>query len=153
MTLEGFRQKFRTCVPESEEFAPQFAVRIENYLVRWTELANVAKTFDGLKDLLLWEQFINASPENLALFLKERKPGNITAVAELAELNLQAHGSLDMCYQKLTINQGKKHLYHTKQVISGKPIGGSTIGAQEKGKINRVCYFYKKQRTCDQGMF
>ena len=34
LTQERFRQKFRTCVPKSGEGAPQFSVRIENYLVR-----------------------------------------------------------------------------------------------------------------------
>ena len=29
LTEEGFRQKFRSCFPESGESAPQFAVRIE----------------------------------------------------------------------------------------------------------------------------
>ena len=49
-------------------------------------------------------------------------------------------------------------MYPTNQVISDKPSKGSTIGAQEKGKINRVCYFCKKKkkkkktRTCDQGL-
>ena len=68
LTQEGFRQKFRSCQPEHVESVPQFALRLENYLVRWIELADVEKTYDGLKDLLLKEQFINASPENLALF-------------------------------------------------------------------------------------
>ena len=61
LTWVGFRQKFRSCLPESSESAPQFVVRIESYLIRWIEMAGADKSFNGLKDLLLREQFINAS--------------------------------------------------------------------------------------------
>ena len=70
LTQEGFGQKFRSFQPKNGESAPQFALRLENYSVRWVELANTAKTFEGLKDLLLREQIINASQNDLALFIK-----------------------------------------------------------------------------------
>ena len=35
LTQEDFRQKFRSCLPETSESATQFAVRIESYLIRW----------------------------------------------------------------------------------------------------------------------
>ena len=56
LTEEGFRQKLRSCFPESGESAPQFAVRIESYLIKWIELAGADKSLNGLKDLLLREQ-------------------------------------------------------------------------------------------------
>ena len=100
LTQEGFRQKFRSCQPESGESAPQFALRLENYLVRWVELADTAKTFEGLKDLLLREQFINASQSDLALFIKERKPATIRQMADLAEQFLEAHDYQFMFHDK-----------------------------------------------------
>ena len=63
LTQEGFRQKFRACQPETGESAPQFVIRLDNYLMRWIELSKSEKSFQGLKDLLLREQFINASPD------------------------------------------------------------------------------------------
>ena len=56
LTQEGFRQKFRACQPETGESAPQFAIRLDNYLMRWIELSKSEKSFQGLKDLLLREQ-------------------------------------------------------------------------------------------------
>ena len=35
----------------------EFAIRLDNYLTRWIELSKVEESFDGLKDLLLREQF------------------------------------------------------------------------------------------------
>ena len=83
LTHEGIRQIFRPCLPDSCNSASQSAVRIESYLVRWVEMAGADKLFNGLKDLLLREQFINASQTDLALFLKEWKQGNTSEMAEL----------------------------------------------------------------------
>jgi len=57
LTEEGFRKKFRTSLPEKGENASEFAVRLDRYLSRWTELAEIEISFQGLKDLLK-EQFI-----------------------------------------------------------------------------------------------
>ena len=92
MTEEGFRKKFRSARPEAGETAPQFAVRLENYFCRWLDLASTKRSFDGVKDLLLREQFINGCGKELALFLKERMPRNIEEMTKLAEQYVEAHG-------------------------------------------------------------
>ena len=144
LTQEGFRQKFRSCLPESSESAPQFAVRIESYLIRWIEMAGADKSFNGLKDLLLREQFINASQTDLALFLKERKPGNISEMAELAEQYLEAHGNLFMTQGKMA-PQGKKFDNSGKHENRSKPPGGVGKSITAEGRQLRTCYFCKKQ--------
>ena len=92
LTEEGFRTKFRTAIPDSGETASQFSVRLANYFSRWVDLSTTEKTYDGLQDLLLREQFINGSSRELALFLKERKPQNIESMTTLAEQYIEAHG-------------------------------------------------------------
>ena len=59
-------------------------------------MAGADKSLNGLKDLLLRGQFINASQTDLALFFKQRKPGYISEMAEFAEQYLEAHGNLFM---------------------------------------------------------
>ena len=54
---EGFRVKFRLSKQESGETANQFIIRLDNFLTRWMDLGKVDKTFEGLKDLILREQF------------------------------------------------------------------------------------------------
>ena len=58
LSEEGFREKFRGSKPVKGENPPQFVARLDNYLTRWMELARSPLTFDGLKDLVLREQFI-----------------------------------------------------------------------------------------------
>ena len=47
LTQEGFRQKFRACQPETGESAPQFAIHLDNYLMRWIELSKSEKSGEG----------------------------------------------------------------------------------------------------------
>ena len=85
LTEEGFRKKFRSCRPEQGETLAQFVVRLESYFERWCGMAKAEKTYDGLKDLMLRDQFINCCGKELELFLKERLPADITIMAKLAD--------------------------------------------------------------------
>ena len=95
LTEEGFRSKFRSSRPEVGETRPQFVVRLDDYLNRWMDMANVSKDFDGLKDLVLREQFMQSSNKNLQVFLKERKVKSVVEMAEIAEQYNEAHGISD----------------------------------------------------------
>ena len=92
---ERFRSKFRSSRPEVGETPPQFVVRLDDYLNRWMDMANVSKDFDGLKDLVLREQFMQSSNKNLQVFLKERKVKSVVEMAEIAEQYNEAHGISD----------------------------------------------------------
>ncbi|XP_071964120.1 uncharacterized protein [Antedon mediterranea] len=94
LTADGFRHKLRTAKPKHGESGLQFAARLSNYLDRWIDLAEGEKTFQGLKDLLLREQFTDGCGKDLALFLRERQPKTIQAMAEIAEQYLEARGGL-----------------------------------------------------------
>jgi len=53
LTEEGFKQKFKTAKPEVNEAPGQLLARLESYLMRWIELAEVVQDFDGLKNLMV----------------------------------------------------------------------------------------------------
>ena len=67
LTEDGYRRKFRVSKPEIDERPDQFIVRLSTYLIRWLELSKTEKTFEGLKDLIVKEQFINSCPKELAV--------------------------------------------------------------------------------------
>jgi len=68
LTDEGFRQKFKSARAEVGEAPTQFIARPENYLMRWIDLANVEKDFDGLMSLVVREQYLESCPVQLAIF-------------------------------------------------------------------------------------
>ena len=69
LTEDGYRRKFRASKPEVDESLDQFIVRLDRYLLRGLELSDSARTFDGLKDLIVKEQFIDSCPKDLAIHL------------------------------------------------------------------------------------
>ena len=92
LTEDGYRRKFRASKPEVDESPEQFIVRLDRYLLRWLELSNTARDFDGLKDLIVKEQFIDSCPKDLAIHLRERAPETLAKIAKIAEQYLEAHG-------------------------------------------------------------
>ena len=85
LTEEGFKQKFKTAKPETNEAPAQFIARLESYLMRWIELANVEKDFEGIRNLVIKEQYLETCSLQLAVFLSERKPTDLEQFAKLAE--------------------------------------------------------------------
>jgi len=73
LSADGFKKRFRTAKPEFGETPTQFLTRIGNYLQRWIELAKTEKTFDGLKTLMIQEQYFSVCPKEMAMHLKGKK--------------------------------------------------------------------------------
>ena len=74
LTVDGFRKRFYETRRERDETAAQFICRLVGYLDRWVQLANIDQTYEGLKDLIIKEQFYAVSEEELTLYLRERSP-------------------------------------------------------------------------------
>ena len=91
-TEQGYRERFRGAKPEGQESPSQFTVRISNYFDKWVELAGGDKTFKGVSELMVREQFTNSCPKDVSVFLKERGPKDLEELAKLAEQYLNAHG-------------------------------------------------------------
>ena len=89
---DGYRRKFRASKPEVDESPEQFIVRLERYLLRWLELSHTERSFEGLKDLIVKEQFIDSCPKDLAIHLRERAPETLDQIAKIADQYLEAHG-------------------------------------------------------------
>ena len=49
------------------------------------ELSDTERTFDGLKDLIVKEQFIESCPKDLATHLRERTPEILAKIAKIAD--------------------------------------------------------------------
>ena len=92
LTEDRDRHKFKASRPEVDESPEQFIVRLDRYLLRWLELSNTERSFEGLKDLIVKEQFIDSCPKELAIHLRERAPETLAQIAKIADQYLEAHG-------------------------------------------------------------
>ena len=105
LTEDGYRHKFRASKAEVDESPEQFIVRLDRYLLRWLELSNTEHSFEGLKDLIVKEQFIDSCPKELAIHLRERAPETLVQVAKIADQNLigsTRKASVQLCEQEAT---------------------------------------------------
>ena len=67
-------------------------MRLDRHLLRWLELSDTERTFDGLKDFMVKEQFLDSCPKDLAIHLQERAPETLAKIAKIADQYLEAHG-------------------------------------------------------------
>ncbi|KAI8517611.1 hypothetical protein Bbelb_036280 [Branchiostoma belcheri] len=91
LTEDGFRKKFRSEIPQEGEGPDQYIVRLSSYLNRWIELSGTSKTFEGVCDLIIQEQFLDLCPTDLAIHLRERKPTSLEELGKMSDQYLTAH--------------------------------------------------------------
>ncbi|KAM7298834.1 uncharacterized protein ISCGN_019402 [Ixodes scapularis] len=89
-TAEGYKEKFRESKPQDGEIGRQYTARIASFFDRWVELSGTASNVEGLRDLVVAEQFLNNCHSRLALFLRERKCKTLSETAEVADSFLEA---------------------------------------------------------------
>ena len=92
LTEKRYKQKFYEGKPERGESPQQFIVRLDNYFLRWLELAKVEFTFEGVRNLIVKERFLATCHKPLELFLRERAVTDLEELAKLAEQYNDAHG-------------------------------------------------------------
>lgn len=140
LTDDGFKKKFRSCRPDTYETFSQFAARLSSYFDRWIEMAKTPKTYDGLYDLMLRDQFIFVCSQDLKLFLKERIPKSLSTMAELAD---QYKDARNISAVQVT---GKSKVIQKKPEVSSK--SEKTESKDNKGKFvpksERKCYKCQK---------
>ena len=123
LTEEGYKQKFYDSKPEKGESPQQFIVRLEDYFLRWIELAKVDQTFDDVKELLVRERYLATCPKTLELFLRERAVTSLEELGKIAEQYEDAHGGLDVSRKERKSSPFRKHTESKKPEVkaSGSP--------------------------------
>src|SRR5688572_18440944 len=72
LTEGGYRKMFKESRIETGETPSQFAERLRRYIQQWLTLAGYEKTYEGLENLILRDQFFITCPTDLRVFIKER---------------------------------------------------------------------------------
>jgi len=137
LTVEGFRRQFYAARRDKDETASQFVCRIEGYLDRWVQLAEIEVSFQGLKDLIVREQFLSICEEQLAIYLRERDPKELSEMVKLADTYLDARlhrgGSKDKVNKNPTGSKPNSEKTAASQVTSANT-------STEDSRDQRVCY-------------
>jgi len=93
LSADGFKKRFRSAKPERGETRSQFLTRLDNYIENWIELAKVTKSYEGLKNLIVQEQYLSTCPKEMAMHLREGKPKTLTEFGNEAKNYVEAHAT------------------------------------------------------------
>ena len=77
---------------EVGETPEQFVERLNRYIVKWCEMAGYEDNYDGLKSLIIRDQFFITCDRQLQTFLKEKGKLSLKEMAKAANDFYEAHG-------------------------------------------------------------
>ena len=80
MNEETHRLRFRQDRRKGDESHREWADRLRDHFEKWTKEGDIP-----LEEVVLMEQFIQCVPEELAVWIKEKKPTSVRQAAELAD--------------------------------------------------------------------
>ena len=101
LTVEDFRKKFYFSKKSVSETASQFFSRLEHFFSQWIALSTIDLNFDSLKELILGEQFLHSCPRDLALFIRERTPTNVSEMMKLTTVYTDSRAASGMKEDKI----------------------------------------------------
>ena len=87
ITTESYRRRFRTGKRGKEESNKELVTRLHDFAVKWLM---EKKTREEVVDHIILEQFLKTLPDDVRVFVQERKPESSEDAAKLANDYLQA---------------------------------------------------------------
>ena len=85
---ETHRVRFRKDPKKKEESYREWICRITDHFDKWTKEAGL-----DLRELIIMEQVLSGTPDDLAVWLRERKPKSLEELGKLAENYAQARNA------------------------------------------------------------
>ena len=76
------------------ETASKYLTRLEHFFENWIRLSKIEESFQGLRELILIEKFLNSCPRELALFIRERSTSDMGHLLELAKIFTSARAAV-----------------------------------------------------------
>jgi len=84
---ESYRQRFRAATRKEGETNRELSARLQDLADKWTQ---GCRSREELKDLIVLEQLVSTLPENVRIWVKERKPKTSAEAGQLADDYAQA---------------------------------------------------------------
>ena len=106
LTVDDYRRKFFSVKQVNGESCTNLCGDLEFNLDQWLELSNVEKTFEGLRELLLREQFLYSCQKDMAMFVKVRAPVDQKSMLDQAMNYERAHKYVGYEEAQPVSNQG-----------------------------------------------
>ena len=127
---ETYRQRFRSCRKSSEESYAELGIKLKDLFGKWMQPS--VKTKEEVCDLMVLEQLLDGMPNDLKVWLKERKPKSLSEAAEMADNYVAARR--DGREKRTCTNCGKVgHIAKFCRLVEGDKTKTATGVATSKG--------------------
>ena len=137
-TEEIFRRKFFSTKEEHIEDSPvQDLAKLERLFFKWIDLTETERTFEGLANLIIKEQFLRRMHIDLSAHLREKEISDRKKLAEIAQVYITAHGGT-MSQSHTNKGHKQKTDKNHKSQMSSKP-----KQSQNNGQT-KICQHCKK---------
>ena len=110
ITDESYRQRFRLVKKKSEESYRELATRLADLAEKWLK---TYQTRAELLDQVVLEQFLKSLPDEVRVFVKERKPTSSEQASKLADDFRQARKEDAEGQRKLDVNKTSNDSYNS----------------------------------------
>lgn len=111
-TPERYRQDFRSNKIKVGESYRQFSTRLLQLFDSWLEASEIPRTFDGLREFVVLDQFLASLFPDLRLFIKEQDVTDLKTAVEKADKWASAHNAYPK--QNPSASAGK-HSFHNRK--------------------------------------
>jgi len=102
LTKVEYREKFKMSKLEVGETPEQFVERLIRYLVKWCEMAGYDDDYDGLKSLIIRDQFFITCDRQLQTFLQEKGKLSLKEMVKAANDFYKAPGYPSETHERAT---------------------------------------------------
>jgi len=92
LTEWGYRKRFKTGKLEPGETPAQFAERLKRYLQEWREMAGFERTYEGIQEMILRDQYFLTCDKSLQIFLKEKGKFSLKEMTKVSNDYFEAYG-------------------------------------------------------------
>lgn len=131
---EAYRQKFRKHSKSSIKTFVEFAREKESLFDKWCSASKI-NDFEGLRELMLLEEFKNSLPERLVVYINEQKVLKLSDAAVLADEFVLTHKTVFPTHRSETRPVVSSSVYYSPRY------SGSTRLNQ---KEERACFYCHK---------
>src|SRR6218665_1952889 len=95
LTEGGYRKKFKGAVREKDETTVQFGDRLTRYLEKWLQMSGFKETYEGLKELIIRDQFFCKCDDETRCFIKQKGKLNLEDTLTQAQYFLESKDSME----------------------------------------------------------
>jgi len=92
-TPDQYRMDFRSSKIKVGETYQQFSIYIGRLFDQWLEYRNIEKSYESIREFMIFDQLISSLSSDIRMFIKERNTSSLDAAVELPDTWASAHNA------------------------------------------------------------